>query len=119
MLWIRLGVLWYEEEKLEEAAEVAGSAGSVVIAAYPVLLAKSKVQKEHGVVEFTWRNLSQELFAGRADVEAAIDAMLSTGVLTCPKRSSRGAIVAFNREAWDRWQDSARKAAEREMPRAA
>jgi hypothetical protein len=119
VLWIRLGVLWYEDEKLEEAAEAAGPAGAVVIAAYPLLLAKSKVQKEHGLVEFTWRNLSQELFAGQAKVKAAIDAMLSAGVLSCPHRSKRGATVAFNREAWDRWQDSSRKASEREVPKAA
>jgi hypothetical protein len=119
VLWIRLGVLWYEDEKLEAAAEAAGSAGPLVISAYPVLLAKSKVQKDGGKVEFTWRKLSQELFAERTEVKAAVDAMLSAGVLTCPQRSARGATVAFDELAWRKWQDSARKAAERQERKAA
>lgn len=116
MPWFRMDIHWYEDPKIEFAA---AEAGPMVFSIFPVLLAKAKAQADGGKVEFTWRKLTQELFAEEADVKAAINALVSADVLTCPQASALSAVVAFDPLTWRRWQESARKAASREEAQAA
>lgn len=122
MPWFRLDIHWYEEEKLEAAAESAGRLGPLVLALFPVFLAKAKAQTERGKAgkaDFTYRLLAAEVFAPKKDIEAAIEAMVSARVLTCPHMSDRGATVAFNPSTWRKWNEAGRKAEERELRKAA
>lgn len=116
MPWFRLDIHWYLDEKIEAAAEIAGG---VVFALFPVLLAKAKAQADGGKVEFTFRSITRETFFEREQIEQAIEAFVSAGVLTCPQVSARGATVAFDSGSWRRWQEAARKAASREELKAA
>lgn len=111
MPWFRMDIHWYQDPKIEAAAEAGGS---LVLAVFPVLIAKAKAQADGGRVEFTYRGLSHELFATPRKVGDAIRALVSADVLTCPESSDRGAVVAFDPDAWRRWQDAQRKAASRE-----
>lgn len=111
MPWFRLDIHWYLDEKIEEAAE---QAGPFVFALFPVLVAKGKAQANKGRVDFTYRALATELFTTRAEIDKAIDALMSADVLTCPQASARGRTVAFDPKTWRRWQEAARKSASRE-----
>jgi hypothetical protein len=114
--WFRLDIHWYEDPEIELAAS---SAGGVVFAVFPVLLAKAKASADGGRVEFTWGKLARELYFEQTEIEAGIDALVSAGVLTCPQRSAWSARIAFNPASWRRWQEAARKAAAREEAQAA
>jgi hypothetical protein len=118
MPWFRMDIHWYEDPKVETAAvqatRVSGAAGTAVIAAFPVLMGKAKAEADGGTVEISWRKLSQEIFAGEDDTRAAIAALVSAGVLSCPVVSDTAATVAFDPMSWKRWQEAARKAASRE-----
>jgi len=116
MPWFRLDIHWYEDPDVELAAV---SAGGVVFAVFPVLLAKAKAQTNGGKVEFTWRKICQELLFEEAEIRAAIEALMTTGILTCPHLSAASAVVAFNPKSWRKWQEAARKAATREEAQAA
>jgi len=114
--WYRLDIHWYLEEKVQEAAEAAGG---VVFSVFPVLIAKAKAQANGGRVEFTYRLFATEIFFTEAEIEAAVEALVSARVLTRPQASAKGATVAFDKRTWRRWQESARKAAGREEAQAA
>lgn len=116
MPWFRMDIHWYEDPKIEAAA---ASAGPLVLSVFPVLLAKAKAENDGGKVEFTWRKLCLEMFAEQAEIEQAVAALASAGVLTCPHLSALSAVVAFDPMSWRRWQEAARKAARREEPQAA
>lgn len=116
MPWFRLDIHWYEDPEVELAAETAGG---VVFALFPVLMAKAKGENDGGKVEFAWRKLTYELRFKQGEIEGAVDALVSAGVLTCPQRSALSATVAFNPASWRRWQEAARKAAGREGVKAA
>ena len=111
MPWLRLDIHWYQDEKIEAAAD---DAGPLVLALYPVLLAKAKAQANAGKVEFTYRALTTELFASREEIDAAIDALVSASVLTCPQASDKDATVAFKPESWRRYSEVERKTAKRD-----
>jgi len=111
MPWFRMDIHWYEDPKIEEASEVGSG---VVFAVFPVLLAKAKAENDGGKVEFTWKKLSIELAFTQKQLRAAVDALASVGVLTCPQASARSAVVQFDKKSWRRWQEAARKAASRE-----
>lgn len=117
MPWFKLDVHWYEDPEVELAAASGG--GGVVFAVFPVLMAKAKAENDGGKVEFAWSKISYELRFEREEIEAAVDALVSAGVLTCPQRSALSATVAFNRDSWRRWQEAARKAERREELKAA
>jgi hypothetical protein len=114
MPWFRMDIHWYEDEAIEAAAE---KAGSLVLSVFPVLLAKAKAQDNGGRVEFTYRRISRDLFAEWEEINAAIEALVSAGVLTCPQASERSAVVAFDPSSWRRWQEAQRKAASRAKER--
>lgn len=116
MPWFRMDIHWYLEEKVQEAAE---DAGGVVFSVFPVLIAKAKAQANAGQVEFTYRTIANELFFRQAEIQRAVEALMSAGVLTRPQVSAKGATVAFDKRTWRRWQESARKAAGREEAQAA
>lgn len=109
-LWAKLDCHWYKDPDIQAAAE---EAGSLVFGVFPVLLADAKAQNDGGRVEFTYRDLSHALFADRDEVAAAVVALVSAGVLTCPQSSERGAELAFDPAAWRRWNDAVRKAESR------
>lgn len=111
MPWFRLDIHWYEDPKIEEAAE---SGGGVVFAVWPVLLAKAKAENDGGKVEFSWKKLSGELLFTQKELKAAIEGLASAGLLTCPQASARSATVQIDKRSWRRWQEAARKAAKRE-----
>ena len=112
--WFRLDIHWYEDDAIEAAAEVGGP---LVLSVFPVLMAKAKAQDNGGKVEFTYRRLARDLFADWEEINAAIEALVSAGVLTCPQASERSAVVAFDPNAWRRWQEAQRKAASRAKDR--
>jgi hypothetical protein len=112
--WFRLDIHWYEDEKIEAAAE---QGGPLVLSLFPVLLAKAKAQDDGGRVEFTYRRLSRDLFADWEEINPAIEALVSAGVLACPAASERSAVVAFDPVTWRRWQEAQRKAASRAKER--
>lgn len=114
MPWFRMDIHWYEDEVIEAAAE---KGGSLVLAVFPVLLAKAKAQDNGGQVEFTYRRISRDLFAEWEEINSAIEALVSAGVLTCPQASERSAVVAFDPVSWRRWQEAQRKAASRAKDR--
>jgi hypothetical protein len=116
MPWFRMDIHWYEDPRVEEAAEVAGP---MVLSVFPVLMAKAKAQNDGGRCEFTYRKMSQALFADWEEIRPALEALVSAGVLSCPDASERSAVVAFDPDAWRRWQEAARKAASREEVKAA
>lgn len=116
MPWFRMDIHWYQEEKVQEAAEAAGG---VVFSVFPVLIAKAKAQANGGKVEFTYRLFATELFSTEAEIEQAIDALVSARVLTRPQASAKAATVAFDKRTWRRWQESARKAEGREVEQTA
>jgi hypothetical protein len=121
--WFRLDIHWYEDPDVEaaavQAARASTGAATAVIAAFPVLMGKAKAEADGGKVEFSWRKLSQEIFADEADTRTAIAALVSAGVLSCPVTTDIAATVAFNPLSWRRWQEAARKAESREEPQAA
>jgi len=114
--WFRMDIHWYEDPAIEAAAE---EAGAIVLSVFPVLLAKAKAQNNGGKVEFTYRKMSQALFADWEEIRPAVEALASAGVLSCPQASEKSAVVAFDPASWRRWQEAARKAASREGARAA
>jgi hypothetical protein len=114
--WFRLDIHWYEDPKVEAAAEVGGP---LVLSVFPVLLAKAKAQASGGKVEFTWRKFCIEMFSERPELEQAVEALMSAGVLSCPHLSGMSTVVAFDPESWKRWQEASRKAAAREVAKAA
>lgn len=116
MPWVRLDIHWYEDPKIEAAAEAGGP---LVLSVFPVLLAKAKAQANGGKVEFTWRKFCVELFASQEEIQKAIDALVSASVLSCPQASALSAVVAFDPMSWRRWQEASRKAAAREEAQAA
>lgn len=109
--WVKLDCHWYEDPDIEAAAE---EAGSIVLALFPVLLTMAKTQNDGGRVEFSWRSLGHSVFAQNGDAVHGVRALVSAGVLTCPQESERGAVLAFDPQAWRRWNEAARKAASRE-----
>lgn len=111
MPWVPLDIHWYQDAKVEAAGE---QAGPIALAAFSVLLAMAKAQANGGRVEFTYRSLSHALFTERPAAEAAVEALVSAGVLSCPQVSAGGGVVAFNPEAWRRRNESMRKAFNRE-----
>lgn len=119
MPWFRMDIHWYREEKLEEAAESVGPLGPLVLALFPIFLAMAKAQNKKGRAEFTYRLLTAEVFAEREQVKAAIEALVSASVLTCPQLSARGGTVAFDPKTWRKWNEAARKAESREELKAA
>lgn len=114
MPWFRMDVHWFEDPDIEAAAEAAGP---LVLSIFPVLLAKAKAQDDGGRVEFTYRKLSQALFAEWEEINPAIEALVSAGVLSCPDASERSAVLAFDPDSWRRWQEAQRKAASRAKER--
>jgi hypothetical protein len=116
MPWFRMDNHWFEDARIEAAAE---EAGPMVLAVFPVLLAKAKTQADGGRVEFTYRKLSEAMFAEWDQINPAIEALVSAGVLSCPHASERDATVAFDPMSWRRWQEASRKAASREEAKAA
>jgi hypothetical protein len=114
--WFRLDIHWYEDEKLEVAGELAGP---LAFAMYPVLIGKAKAQLDGGRAEVNFRLLAQELFTTKPKVTAAIEALVSAKLLTCPQASARSAVIAFDPIVWRRWQEADRKAAGRGEAQAA
>lgn len=110
MPWFRLDIHWYEDEKLEVAGELVGP---LAFALYPVLLGKAKAQHDGGKAEVNFRLLAQELFTTKLKVKAAIEALVSASLLTCPQASARSAVIAFDPKVWRRWQEADRKVAGR------
>lgn len=116
MPWFRMDIHWYEDPAVELAASTAGG---VVFAIFPTLLAKAKAEADGGRVEFTWGKLARELYFEEEEIKAGVGALTSAGVLTCPQQSAWSATVAFDPKSWRRWQEAARKAAAREEAQAA
>lgn len=111
MPWFRMDIHWYEDEDVEAAAE---KAGPLVFAVFPVILAMAKTQNDGGRVKFTYRKFSEALFADWEEINPAVEALVSAGVLSCPQASERGATVALDPNSWRRWNEAARVAARRE-----
>jgi hypothetical protein len=109
--WLRLDIHWYLDAKLEAAGEAAGP---LALALFPVLLAKAKSEMDGGRARFTFRELSNATFAKPPQVVQAVEALVSAGVLTCPQLSAVDGQVAFDPDAWRRWNEAERKAASRE-----
>lgn len=110
MPWFRLDNHWFEDE-LVEAAGVA--AGPLVFAVFPVLLAMAKTQNDGGRVKFSYRRFATALCTDWEQLNPALEALLSAGVLSCPDSTDLGAVVAFDPDSWRRWNEAARKAASR------
>lgn len=110
MPWFRLDNEWYADEEVE-AAGVA--AGPLVFAVFPVLLGMAKTQNDGGRVKLTYRKFGQALCTDWEQLNPAIEALVSAGVLSCPESSDLGATVAFDPDSWRRWQEAQRKAASR------
>lgn len=111
MPWFRMDIHWYQDPAIEVAAE---EAGPLVLALFPVFLAKAKAQANGGEVEFTFRDLSHQMFAGREEISKAIEALVSARVLSCPQLSALSGVVAFDPDTWRKWNEAARKAGKRE-----
>jgi hypothetical protein len=109
--WVKLDTHWFEDEDVEAAGEVAGP---MVFAVWPVLLAMAKAQNDGGRVKLTYRKFAQILFTDWEQINPAIEALVSAGVLSCPQSSARGATVALDPDSWRRWNEAARKAEARE-----
>lgn len=110
MSWAKLDTYWYADEAIEIAGE---SAGPLVFAAFPVLLAMAKQQNEGGKVKISYRKFAESIFADWEELRPALDALVSGGVLTCPEASDRSATFAFDPDNWERWNETIRKAEER------
>lgn len=109
--WVKLDLHWYEDPGIEAAGD---EAGAIVFSLFPVLLAMARSQNDRGRIEFTFRNLSHSIFADTDSVVAGIRALVSANVLELPESSERGAVLAFDPESWNRWNETARKAQSRE-----
>jgi len=110
--WSKLDNDWYRDEDVQAAAE---SAGPVVFAVFPVLLSMAKVQNDGGQARFTYRDFSHALCGDwERDLNPAIEALVSAGVLSCPQATDRGATVAFKPDSWRRYSEAERKAAKRD-----
>lgn len=116
MPWFRMDIHWHEDPDIELAADQSSGA---VFAVFPVLLAKAKAHANGGKVEVAWSKLGRDLRFSESDVRAAVEALSSAGVLSCPQVSARSAEVAFDPGSWRRWQEAQRKAASREEAKAA
>jgi hypothetical protein len=109
--WFRLDIHWYLDAKLEASGEAAGP---LALLLFPVLLAKAKAELDGGRARFTFRELSNATFAKPAEIVRALEGLVSAGVLTCPQLSEVDGQVAFDPDAWRRWNEAQRKAASRE-----
>lgn len=116
MPWFRMDNHWFEDEDVEAAGEAAGP---LVFAVFPVLLAMAKTQNDGGRVKFTYRKFSEALFTDWEEINPAVEALVSAGVLSCTQSSERGATVALDPDSWRRWNEAARVAARRESKKAA
>jgi hypothetical protein len=114
--WFRMDNHWFEDEAVEAAGEVAGA---MVFAVWPVLLAMAKTQNDGGKVKLTYRKFAEALFTDWEQINPAIEALASAGVLSCPQSSDRGATVAIDPDSWRRWNEATRKAEKRAEERAA
>lgn len=112
MPWVKLDTGWFEDEDIEAAGEIAGP---MVFAVWPVILAMAKVQNDGGKVKLTYRKFAEALFTEWEEIKPALEALASAGVLSCPQATERGATVAIDPDSWRRWNEAARKAAEREL----
>lgn len=116
MPWVPLDIHYFQDAKIEAAAEEVGASA---LAVFSVLLCMAKGQAARGRVEFTWRSLGNATYLDRDDAVSAVRALVSGGVLSCPEESDRGAVLEFGRDAWDRWHDGFRKQTKREAAKSA
>jgi hypothetical protein len=110
--WFKCDNDWYGDEDVQAAAE---SAGPVVFAIFPVLLAMAKKQNDGGSARFTYRDFSHALCGDwEQELNPAVQALVSAGVLSCPRATDRGATVTFKPDSWRRYSEAERKAAKRD-----
>lgn len=110
--WFKFDNHWYQDEEIQVAAD---SAGPVVYAVFPVLLAMAKAQNDGGNARFTYRDFSHALSGDwERDLNPAIEALVSAGVLTCPQSTDLAATVTFKPGSWRRYSEAERKAAKRD-----
>lgn len=110
--WFKCDNHWYQDEDIQAAGE---SAGPAVFAVFPVLLAMAKAQNDGGKVRFTYRDFSHALCGDwERDLNPAIEALLSAGVLSCPEATARAATLAFKPEPWRRYSETESRTARRD-----
>jgi len=110
--WFKFDNHWYQDGEIQVAAD---SAGPLVYAVFPVLLAMAKAQNDGGRARFTYRDFSHALSGDwERDLDPAIQALVSAGVLSCPQATDLDATVAFKPDSWRRYSEAERKAAKRD-----
>lgn len=114
MAWVKLDTHWYADEDVEAAGEAAGP---MVFVVFPVLLGMAKSQNKAGQVKITYRKFAEAVFGDWEELNPAVEALVSAGVLTCLDSSDRGATLTFDPDTWKRWNDTARKSEERDKKR--
>lgn len=114
MAWVKLDTHWFADEGVEAAGEIGGP---LVFVVYPVLLGMAKAQNDGGRVKITYRKFAEAVFGDWEELNPALQALVSAGVLTCLDPTARGATVAFDPDWWRRLNETARKSEEREEKR--